>query len=452
MRDGSQGCDNLPLPRPRCPPYNARVNPPQQTDFSPSLDNLRSLLMMRCVALLGQTGVLAYVLTVSRTTESLLGLAVSLVAFAVLTVASFWRLGRGWPVSDQEFLAQFLLDILGWSALMYFTGGASNPFISYYIVPLVASAALLPWRHTWLVAAAALAAYSLLLYYYHPFPLFSPHAGHDHQDSSRVHILGMWFNFLFSAALITFFVVRMAAQLRLQESRATAQREHRLRHDQILAVASLAAGTAHELGTPLSTMTVVVDEVLDNPELTPELRRDCETLRDQLAQCRSTLAALSQTAEAAESDQRQEVPADQFVEATVSRWSVRRPGMSYQVQCASKGNPPLLAVDSTLGQALENLLNNAADAGSPRVLVRYRWNARELDIEVRDWGSGIPPELLQSPGKPVIHASRGGLGIGLLLSHASVERFGGRLALRNAADQGAIATLTLPLHTENQRG
>ncbi|MFV8818520.1 ATP-binding protein [Haliea sp. E17] len=419
-----------------------------QTSYSPSLDNLRSLLLMRCVALLGQTGVLAWVLGVSRTSDNLVGLGASLAGFALLTLLSFWRLGRRWPVSDMEFLVQFLLDIAGWSALMYFTGGAGNPFISYYIVPLVASAALLPWRYTWLVAGAALGAYSLLLYHYRPFPLFSPYAGHGHEMGGRAHVLGMWFNFLFSAALITFFVVRMAAQLRLQDARANAQREQRLRHDQILAVASLAAGTAHELGTPLTTMTVLLDEMLADPALTPTQRGDCETLRFQLDQCRHTLASLTRTAQAADSDQRQNTAADQFVEQCVRRWSVRRPGVSYGIEYDSEGRPPAISVDSTLGQALENLLNNAADAGSPRVQVTLGWNARECHIAVRDWGRGVAAEILETLGKPVIHASRSGLGIGLLLSHATVERFGGRLELRNAADGGAIATLTLPLAGE----
>ncbi len=437
----------MPLPRGELAPYNAAVTSEAQTSpFSPSLDNLRSLLFMRCVALLGQTGVLAYVLSVSRTTENLTGLGLSLAAFGVLTIASFWRLEKRWPVSDAEFLAQFLCDILGWSALMYFTGGASNPFISYYIVPLVASAALLPWRYTWIVAGAGLAAYSLLLYHYRPFPLFSPHAGHGQQMNSQIHILGMWFNFLFSAALIAFFVVRMAAQLRLQEARVTSQREQRLRHDQILAVASLAAGTAHELGTPLATMKILVDEMLAAENLSPDLRADCATLQQQLQQCRSTLASLTRTAEAAEGDDSQTVSAQRFVEDTVARWSVRRPSVSYRIHRDGSGPTPTLGVDSTLAQTLENLLNNAADAGSPSVDIHYDWSPRELSIEVRDLGRGVAAEILETLGKPVVHPGRNGLGIGLLLSHATVERFGGRLELRNAPDgSGAIATLRLPL-------
>ncbi len=419
---------------------------PTQDGYSPSLDNLRSLLLMRCIALLGQVCVLGYVLTVSRTLQDMHGLAVSLACMGLLTFASFWRLGRRWPVTDAEFLAQLLLDVTGWTALMYFTGGASNPFISYYIVPLVVSAAVLPWRYTWLVASAALLAYSLLLYNYVPFPLFSPHAMPGH--SGGAHILGMWFNFLFSAALITYFVVRMAAQLRVQEARATAQREQRLRHDQILAVASLAAGTAHELGTPMSTMTVLLDEMLADENLPAAVREDCETLRDQLRHCRSTLTALTRTAESCEADASTRLPADTFVRDTLERWAVRRPSVSYEIDCDSSGPAPEIECDPTLGQALENLLNNAADAGSPRVLLNYGWDARQFRVSVRDWGHGIDPAILESLGKPVIHASRAGLGFGLLLSHATVERLGGRIELCNAPGGGAIATLTLPLAAE----
>ena len=412
---------------------------------SPALENLRSLLIIRSIALLGQIGVLCYVLLTSRTTEDLLGMTVSLASLALLTMTSLWRTHRGWPVSDLEFLAQLLLDVMIWTALMYFTGGANNPFVSYYIVPLVISAAVLPWRYTWLVAGASLGAYSLLLYFYRPFPLFTPHAGMGHDSSANVHILGMWFNFLFSAGLITYFVVRMATQLRLQENRAVAQREQRLRSDQIMAVASLAAGTAHELGTPLSTMTVLVDEMLADNQLPPQSREDCLLLQQQISECRRTLNKLSQTAEQAPAGNSSPAPLDIFVADTVARWSVRRPGVSYQSHCLGQGQAPLIYQDPTLAQAMENLLNNAADAGSSKVKVSYDWNDREAKIVIRDWGKGIEPALLADIGKPVIRASRSGLGIGLLLSHATVERYGGRIELQNAADQGAIATLFLPV-------
>lgn len=412
--------------------------------FSTSLENLRSLLIIRSIALLGQIGVLCYVLLSSRTTEDLWGMVLSLAALGLYTMATFWRCSRPWPVSDSEFLAQLLIDVLAWTVLMYFTGGANNPFVSYYIVPLVVSAAVLPWRYTWLVALCSLAAYSLLLYVYRPFPLFTPHAHMGH-GSNNVHILGMWFNFLFSAGLITYFVVRMAGQLRAQEARAVAQREQRLRNDQIMAVAGLAAGTAHELGTPLSTMTVLLDEMRADPELSDQGRSDCDLLEGQLQQCRAILTGLTRTAELRSDQTGPPLALDSYVTNVVRQWAVRRPGVPYEIHCDTLGHAPLVASDPTLAQALENLLNNGADAGSERIAVHYGWDSQWARIRVRDWGSGFSPEQLEDVGKPIIRASRSGLGIGLLLSHAAVERHGGSIELHNAEGGGAIATLSLPV-------
>ena len=409
------------------------------------MDNLRNLLIIRSIALLGQTGVLAYILLSSRTTENLWGVTLSLAVLGLLTMASLWRTTRPWPVTDNEFFAQLLIDVLGWTALMYFSGGANNPFISYYIVPLVISAAVLPWRFTWIVAGASLLAYSLLLYFYQPFPLFTPHAHRGHDDAGNIHILGMWFNFLFSAGLITYFVVRMAATMREQEARAVRQREKRLRSDQIMAVASLAAGTAHELGTPLATMTLLVDEMLEDPALSPQGKQDCELLKQQLSQCKNTLGELSRTAELTSAEPIGRGSLTGFVENTVKRWAVRRPGVIYEIDIEQDGPGPEIAFDSTLAQALENLLNNAADSGSDKVAIGCGWSGQWGQISVRDWGRGIAPELLEGFGKPVIQASAGGLGIGLLLSHATVERFGGRVELSNQSGGGILATLTLPL-------
>jgi len=419
---------------------------PQPTSaYNPSLDNLRSLMLIRSIALLGQTGILAYVVFASRTTENLWGITLSLVILALITMAGLWRCTRPWPVTDNEFFLQLLIDVLGWTALMYFSGGANNPFVSYYIVPLVIAAAVLPWRNTWLVAGISLLAYSTLLYYYRPFPLFTPHAHGGHGGGTNVHILGMWFNFLFSAGLITYFVVHMASMLRQQEARAAAQREDRLRNDQIMAVASLAAGTAHELGTPLATMTVLVGEMLQDEQLGTQAREDCKLLQRQLSQCRSILEGLTRTAELTSVQQTLRRPLAEFVRDTVGRWAVRRPGVMYDIQCTEAGQGPEMEYDSTLCQAMENLLNNAADTGSERIAVTYGWDERELRIDIRDWGPGIDRKLLGDLGKPIIRTSGNGLGIGLLLSHATVERFGGRIELVNAAGGGTEARLFLPL-------
>lgn len=418
---------------------------PRQMPNNPALTNLRSLLAIRAIALLGQAGVLVYIFYTGRFSQSLWGLALVLLAMGLFTAISLWRTTQPWPVKKRQFLLQLLADVIGWTVLMYFSGGADNPFVSYYIVPLVVAAAVLPWRFTWLIAVVSLVAYSSLFFLNRPLPLFAPHVGMGHGNSVSIHTLGMWFNFLFSAGLITYFVVRMATVLRLQEERETQRREAGLRNDQIMAVASLAAGTAHELATPLSTMTVLVDELLQDKTLGATSRADCELLRGQLQQCRSTLAALSRTAETSCVGELQHLLAHDFVQSVVERWGLRRPRVSRHFQCLGSPPVPVLAFDLTLRQAVENLLNNAADTGSQRIVVSLNWDNDLICLEVRDWGPGAPPELLQQLHRGDRNSDAGGLGIGLLLSRAAVERHGGQLSLHNSPEGGTIARVTLPL-------
>jgi two-component system sensor histidine kinase RegB len=200
-------------------------------------------------------------------------------------------------------------------------------------------------------------------------------------------------------------------------------------------------------------MTVLVEEMLSDTSLHALAREDCSLLQEQLLQCKATLAELTRTAELTTARQRQSSSLGEFVERCVGRWAVRRPGVICEVSCADTGDGapgPRIEFDSTLCQAFDNLLNNAADSGSDRVAVSYRWSDREAEIAVRDWGEGFAPELLQDIGKPIIRTSGSGLGIGLLLSHATVERYGGRIELCNRRDGGAKATLYLPLAAVQQ--
>jgi len=421
-----------------------------QTRYNPSADNLKRLLIMRSVALLGQRAGLFYVWKNSHGDIDILGLSVCLAVLALITAVSLWRCNSFWPITDPEFFGQLLIDVLGWTSLMYFSGGANNPFVSYYLVPLVVSAAVLPWRYTWLITGSSLTAYSLLLYYYLPFPLFTPHANMDMGPGINVHILGMWFNFLFSAGLITYFVVRMAATLRRQEREAVARKEDSLRNDQIMAVAGLAAGTAHELGTPLSTISVLVEELLADEGVSESTKKDCAIMQTQLGNCKSILQNLSRTAQLNSIDEKQVLLLQDWVTSALKRWAIRRPQVMCTLNCKDKGQSPSVEIDLTLTQALENLLNNAANAAGDQVEIEYGWAQGWAHITISDHGPGVPAELLQKLGKPVVHASESGLGLGLLLSHATVERYGGNIELRNAPAGGTIATLSIPIQEVEQ--
>lgn len=430
------------------------------------------------------------------------GILLAVLLFTGVNLWTLWRLRRGHAVGEAGLFLQLVVDVLLMTLVLYRTGGATNPFVSWYLVPLTIAAAILRLRFTIGIALLTLAAYTLLLGHYLPLRLFghdpglelvpvsvaapaanagggtgaadtagavaadahAGHAGHDAglstghdgmaghaamaapgsvaivsaESGFNLHVVGMWLNFLLSAGLITFFVSRMSNALREQDRRLAEQHESLLQREQVLALGALAAGAAHELGTPLATMSVIAREIEAELPADSPLREDALQLRAQLAQCREILKGLR--AQAAGELPRQ--PLSQLVRHAVERMEVMHPGRAFAQELLVADveiQPP-----ATLPQVLVNLIDNAAQAARSRVDVRIGGEAGEWVLEIRDDGVGIAPEVATRLGEPFVSGREEGLGIGYFLSHASVNQWGGSIRLQPRAEGGTLTTLRLP--------
>lgn len=406
-------------------------------------DNLKRLCLIRMIVLSALVVSLAMAYTYGlEMSYNVLG--ATLLALCIFGVLAWLRSLQAWPVTELEFLGHIVLDILGLALVLYLSGGASNPFVSYFLVPLSISAATLPWRYTWFVALLCMGIYSLLLVFHQPLEVLSPHH-HGGGDQPNLHLLGMWANFGLSALLITWFVVRMANALRERDELLNQFREEDLRDEQIMAVATLAAGTAHELGTPLSTMQILVEELKAETRNNPQVNEDVELLGKQLDLCRATLKNLVETADRSKNGALSNYNASDFVNALIDDWRVMRPESAVECYQQDTVAKLTLVADTTLNQALINLLNNAADASSSPIILNVNGNSDELQIEILDDGPGLPEDIADQIGKPVMVESTDGLGIGLLLTHATIDRFNGEVTLSNRASGGTRTLVKLPV-------
>jgi len=273
--------------------------------------------------------------------------------------------------------------------------------------------------------------------------LMPHHAGHDAR-LPNLHLAGMWWNFAFSAVLIAVFVARMAAALRRQEAEIARQREAQLQDQQLLAVATLAAGTAHELGTPLNTLRVLADEMRATVVDQPALQADLELMQQQVEECKRTLGRLKETAEFGVGDEAQPVAAADYLARLFERWQLLRPRVRAGMRLEAGLHEATLSVHPSIGQALLNLLNNAADASPDHVELLASRDGAWLKIDIVDRGPGID-EVRAARSLPAPSPGGSGLGIGLFLSRASIERRGGRLEFRATRPAGTVATVRLPL-------
>ncbi|WP_137818188.1 MULTISPECIES: ATP-binding protein [unclassified Pseudomonas] len=404
--------------------------------LSASHQNLWRLTLIRILVLAAQAGSVGFAYLSDFLPLPWLALGITLGLSALLCVLTALRLRGPWPVTELEYAGQLACDLIIHSVLLYFSGGSTNPFVSYYLVPLTIAAATLPWLYSVILSGLALASYTLLLVWYHPLDM-------QLVEREKLLIYGMWLSFALAAALITFFAAKMAEELRRQEQSRAQRREEGMRDQQLLAVATQAAGAAHELGTPLATMSVLIKEIRrEHPD--PLLQEDLAVLQEQVKLCKETLQQLVRAAEADRRLTVEEQAVGVWLETALNRWHLMRPEASYRYQLLGTGAVPRLSPPPELTQALLNLLNNAADACPEQLEIRLNWNAAELCISIRDHGAGVPLAIAEQLGKPFFTTKGKGFGLGLFLSQASVTRAGGSVKLYNHEDGGTLTELRLP--------
>lgn len=415
------------------------------THDQPTGVNVRRLIWIRMIAVPGS----ALCLLFARQVYALPIPALQLVIIVCGLVAfNFWAWQRhraGVPVSDREFFIQLLVDLFALTSILYYAGGASNPFVYLLVLPMIISAAALPQIYTWLIAGISAGSYTLLMLWRVEVPQFI----NMHSNSTvDLHAAGMWLGFVVLSVLIATFVSAMAETVRERDRYLARLRESALRDERVVAVATLAAGAAHELSTPLATMALISGEIArEYPAAThPALNRDLRILRDQIARCKEALSVISASAGAARADSAERLALDRFVCQTIDEVRRLRPGSAVRVApAASPGSPPLLVVERTIRQALLNILHNAVDVSPRDVRVVYGWDATGLDITVIDRGGGLRSGQPGSLDRLGISSKEGGLGLGLFLSHAAITQAGGSLEAANNNEGGTTARLHLPL-------
>ena len=367
-------------------------------------------------------------------------------AFVLLLVVNGvlqWRVAKRRVVSEGELFANFAFEVPALTCLLFFVGGATSPLVSVYLLPLTMAAQLLARRHTWALAALTAIGYSLL--FVAGRGGLHVHGGSEVAREFSEHLIGMWAVFLVSAALVAHYVSSLAEAVRKRDRKLARAREEALRSERIVALGTLGAGAAHELGTPLSTIGVVAEDMARRHAGNSDLAADVAVLQDEIKRCKGILNALTSVTGSMRGEGGAAEAADAFLERTVGRWQLLRPTVRADVSWVGASVPTVLA-DQTLEQALLNLLNNAADASPAGFDIVGRGDDGEIVIDILDRGPGLTDEVEQRAGELFFSTKvpDGGMGIGMFLANATIERFGGSVSLFNRTGGGCCTRVKLP--------
>lgn len=364
-------------------------------------------------------------------------------ALMLFNVYAAWRTRHPRETSAAEAFAHIAVDVAVLTWLIAWNGGIANPFTSLFLMPIAFAALALPLR--WMYATAALCGLGYLVSMLVGVPL--PHAHGAAASGFDLHLWGMVVNFVISAGVALYFLSRLATAIRDREQELSLLRERFARNEGIMGLATHAASVAHELNTPLGSMTLMLDDLIDQ-EQRPDVADELRGIRAIVDVCRDRVQELALPANAIDGDG--DASGAMEIEGVIDRWLLVRPA----VQLVRGGSmAPQQRVPVAIAHLLQVLLNNAADAsqaaGSARVDLQLDTGPDGLRGSIRDHGAGLSEQRAFLPGTLFSSGKPGGLGIGLALSHATVERLGGTLSMRAADDgEGLCVEFVLPLRME----
>lgn len=403
--------------------------------------NFDWLLRLRWGVIAGQTAILALARLLVGI-ELPLAPLLAIIAVEAASNAACRRWARTAQHIDDWMLGALMgLDIALFTVLLSLTGGPINPFSFLYLVYIALAAVVLPGTWGWALSAFALGCFGLL-FAIAPLPGGSEHAAH-----LRSHLQGMWLAFALTAALIVYFVRRVTGALAARERELARTREIAARGERLASLGTLAAGAAHQLATPLSTIAVVARELADQLERgdgAGDAVADVHLIRAQVERCRDILLQMAADAGESTGEPLVAVAGSRLIEQALANLP-DAPRVSVQVRGSDQ---TLVTPARSVAQAIRAVVKNALDASAPPAPVDVtadddgpRWR-----LTVRDRGTGMAPDVLARVGEP-FYTTKGpdrGMGLGLFLSRTVVERLGGTLAIDSAPDRGTTVTLLLP--------
>lgn len=417
---------------------------------------LQTLVLLRWLAVGGQAAAVLFTYFVLGF-DLPLGLCLgAIAASAWLNIFLTVRYPAPRRLGEREAAAYLGYDIVQLAVLIYLTGGLENPFAVLFLVPVTISATTLSLRATMGLAALAFGAVTLLGPFHMPLPWF----GGETVPLPALWLVGMWVALVLGLAFMAAYAFRVAREGRRMSAALSATQLVLAREQRLSALDGLAAAAAHELGTPLATISLVAKELKRDAPAGADFADDLDLLHSQAERCRDILATLSRRGEAGDMvHARLALPV--LLEEAAAPFRGRGPEIAIELAPESgpeAGEPPDLTRRTEILYALRNLIENAVAFARARVTVRARWTAAELEIAVIDDGPGFGADIIDQLGEPYVSTRQardgapaadidgGGLGLGFFIAKTLVERTGARLiaANRGRGETGAVVRLVWP--------
>ena len=405
--------------------------------------NMLLLTQLRWLAVGGQLVTVAVARLAIGVDLPMTQLLMAIATLGALNIGAHILIASGVALGNRALTLALLFDVLALTVQLQLTGGLANPFSWLFLLQVVLGAILLPPRRAWAIVVASLVGLAALTI--DPVPLALPPELIG--QPFAVYIAGSLVCFVLIAVLLVVFVTRITRNLSERDAALAAVRQRAAEEDHIVRMGLLASGAAHELGTPLSTLSVILGDWrrMDLTRPPESLAEDVEEMEHAVSRCKAIVGGILMSAGEARGEAPEVTTMRAFLSAIVEDWRAQRlPGtLDYADQF---GEDLPIVSDPALKQVIGNIIDNAAEVSPGWVGVAARREGEALVLEIADRGPGFAPEILASFGQPYRSTKgRPGGGLGLFLLVNVVRKLGGAAEAANRPEGGALVRVRLPL-------
>ena len=340
-------------------------------------------------------------------------------------------------LSDRSAFIFLLIDILQLGILLYLSGGITNPFVIFILIPSVFSSSNLSLRTNTLLVILTIIIIVFLTFNYQDLPInlnSDFHNNHYFYYSIPVSLI-------IALVFLNYFAMTFGTQSRLRKEALGKMEEVMAKEHELLSLGGQAAAAAHSLGTPLSTITIIAHDLMKQFKGQKDLEKDIELLNSQVERCNEILKRLTLNP----------VEEDEFIDKDINIRDYLHEIISSFKEISKKefvfnfdqdSNPKKISKSIEIVYGLRNFIGNANKFAKNSIFINLKSDSEFTEITIEDDGNGYPRDIISKIGEPYLKSnysnekSKQGLGLGLFIGKTLLEKNFASVNCRNSKTRG----------------
>ena len=396
---------------------------------------LGNLIKIRWIAIFGQFLAVFIVFYVIKIEIPLFEILTIILLSVAVNFYSYFEERKNKSISNVKAFSFLLFDTLQLGCLLYLTGGIINPFSILILAPVITSASYLPALMTVILSSISIIIIVILNFYYVALYLGPEFYIPD------IYNFGLVASLIITVIFIAIYAYLFASSSRKISNALSVSKLQILNQKKITEVGSLSAAAAHELGTPLNTIFLILNDLLKEKKLVEDknIVKDIYLLKSQAERCKEILQRFSRNPLKLKDKFLDKVKITDLIKINFDKFNKNKKLNIKNIQIIEE--PEIIFKDEIM-YALGNIIQNAIFHCKEAVTVELDYNKTQLKIFITDDGLGFAKDIIDKLGEPYVSKNSQGMGLGIFIAKNLIENMGGNINLYNSKDETAVVEIT----------